>query len=90
MSLEEFDREVARVVAKNGEFDAVNALLQPDNDGTNACAFLSIKIANEIYRLFQEGRCDDKQFVENVCAEAERIIIDLPFAINPYRNIEEF
>lgn len=89
-SLEEFDREVARVVAKNGEFDAENALSQPDNDGTNACAFLSIKIANEIYRLFQEGRCDDKQFVENVCAETERIIIDLPFAINPYRNIEEF
>ena len=89
-SLEEFDREVARVVAKNGEFDAENALSQPDNDGTNACAFFSIKIANEIYRLFQEGRCDDKQFVENVCAETESIIIDLPFAINPYRNIEEF
>ena len=58
---------MARVVAKNGEFDAVNALLQPDNDGTNACVFLSIKIANKIYGLFQEGRCDDKQFVENVC-----------------------
>ena len=71
-SLEEFDREVAWVVAKNGEFDAVNVVLQPDNDGTNECVFLSIKIANEIYRLFQEGRRDDNpcrtRHMQNLCS----------------------
>ena len=65
-SLEEFDHKVAEMVYKNGEFAAKNALPQPDNDGTNACAFLSVKIANEIYGLYQEGRCDNKQFVENI------------------------
>lgn len=78
------------MVYKNGDFAAQNAFPQPDNDGTNACAFLSIKIANEIYGLYQEGRCDNKQFVENICEETERIITNFPFLINPYRNIEEF
>ena len=89
-SLAEFDHKVAEMVYKNGDFAAQNAFPQPDNDGTNACAFLSIKIANEIYGLYQEGRCDNKQFVENICEETERIITNFPFLINPYRNIEEF
>ena len=75
-SLEEFDHKVAEMVYKNREFAAKNAFPQPDNDGTNASPFLNIKIANEIY-----GRCDNKQFVENICEETERIITNFPFLI---------
>ena len=79
----EFDHKVAEMVYKNGEFAAQNAFPQPDNDGTNACAFLSIKIANEIDGLYQEGRCDNKQFLPvNICEENERIITNFPFLIH--------
>ena len=86
-SLECFDSNVAHIVAKDGN---CAELSQPDNNGSNACAFLSVQIAHEIHRLHQEEKGSSNRVWQSICNVAERVILELPRVINPHRKVEEF
>ena len=61
----------------------------PDNDGTNACAFLCVKIAHEICKFREEAIGGSKKLWQNICEVAENVITEFPRVVNPYRNCEE-
>ena len=84
--LEEYDRKVAQIVSRGGEVPGEVL----DNDGTNACAFLSVKIAHEIHRLQEETNGSDELVWKRMCDEAERAINEFPRMVNPYRKLEQF
>ena len=51
----------------------------PENDGTNACAFLALKLCIELYNR----KCPDLMQICN------QVIWDFPSVINPYRSVEK-
>ena len=57
-------------------------LQAPENDGTNACAFLSLKIADTILNL------GDSLSLDLLKHKVEDIIINFPKPINEFRNVE--
>ena len=61
----------------------------PDNDGTNACAFLCVKIAHEIHKFREEAIGGSKKLWQNICEVAENVITEFPRVVNPYKNCEE-
>ena len=62
---------------------------RPANDGTNACAFLSVKMADEIHKLTEKYGANSNGVWLNVCKVAERVISEFPCLINPHRDIGE-
>ena len=82
-SLERFDLKMAaeleRPCLKPLQMKAL-----PVNDGTNACAFLSVSIAE---RILNKSEIDD--FFENLPDAVESIIWSLPAEINNHRNLEK-
>ena len=55
----------------------------PVNDGTNACAYLSVSTAE---RILNKSEIDD--FFENLPDAVESIIWSLPAEINNHRDLE--
>ena len=82
-SLEHFDQKVAaeleRPCLKPLQMKAL-----PVNDGTNACVFLSVSIAE---RILHESEIDD--FFENLPDAVESTIWSLPVKINNHRDLEK-
>lgn len=81
-SLERFDLKMAaeleRPCLKPLQMKAL-----PVNDGTNACAYLSVSTAE---RILNKSEIDD--FFENLPDAAESIIWSLPAEINNHRDLE--
>ena len=55
----------------------------PPNDGSNCCAFLSVKNASEI--LFKH-----RNFFKTIKKSAENIIIQFPSKVNAYREFDKY
>ncbi|KAM7449287.1 hypothetical protein ABFA07_002841 [Porites harrisoni] len=85
--LEQYDKKIADIVARGGK---VPYDVPPDNDGSNACAFLSVKIAHEIYQLRKEAYRGNKNLWQSICHTAEKVVEEFPCLVNPYRNSEEY
>ena len=62
---------------------------RPDNDGTNACAFLSVQIAHAIHQLHAESRESMDRICQDIVRVSEEVIKKLPLTINQYRNKEQ-
>ncbi|KAJ7391283.1 hypothetical protein OS493_019415 [Desmophyllum pertusum] len=74
------------IAAKDGNCPELS---QPDNDGSNACAFLSVQIADEIHRLHQVGKGNNNGVWTKICDASEWVIMELPRVINSHRQVEE-
>ena len=83
-ALEIKDAEVAANCA-NGK--SAPGFLQVQNDGTNACAFLAIKIADRIINVFDEKIPVDG--LKKIAQTVEEVIWFLLTAINNFRQVEE-
>lgn len=86
-SLEAFDCNVAKIAANDANFPKLS---HPDNDGSNACAFLSVQIADKIHCLHQDQKGRNSGVWQCICDVAERVITESPCLINPHRKVEEF
>ncbi|CAH3190164.1 unnamed protein product, partial [Porites evermanni] len=86
-SLEAFDCNVAKIAANDANFPKLS---HPDNDGSNACAFLSVQIADKIHCLHQDQKGRKSGVWQCICDVAERVITESPRLINPHRKVEEF
>ena len=78
---------MAKIAANDANFPK---LFHPDNDGSNACAFLSVQIADKIHCLHQDQKGRNSGVWQCICDVAERVITESPRLINPLRKVEEF
>ena len=81
-ALEHFDQKVA--VEFQEQAKSLQSSVMPINDGTNACAFLSIGVAESIIQ-----KLEGEVFFEKLPAAVESIIWSLPEKINERRNALE-
>ena len=86
-SLEAFDCNVAKIAANDANFPQLS---HPDNDGSNACAFLSVQIADKIHCLHQDQKGRNSGVWQCICDVAERVITESTRLINPHKKVEEF
>ena len=84
-ALEYHDEMVARNVQHGKHTSDIVAAPPIHNDGTNACAFLSVMIAHKIHQVAGNGR----PAWPEMCEVAEKVIDELPKKINSHRNVEE-
>ncbi|CAH3176865.1 unnamed protein product [Porites lobata] len=85
--LKAFDCNVAKIAANDANFPKLS---HPDNDGSNACAFLRVQIADKIHCLHQDQKRRNSGVWQCICDVAERVITESPRLINPHRKVEEF
>ena len=63
----------------------------PDNDGTNACAFLCVQLAHQLHKVHEKSQGGDSNSIWlEVCDIAEKVIVGYPRLINPHRDIGRF
>ena len=86
-ALEVFDCNVAQLAANDSNFPEFS---YPDNDGSNACAFLSVQIADKTHCLYQDEKGRKSGVWQCICDVAERVITEFPRLIKPHRKLEEF
>ena len=79
-ALEHFDQKVA--VEFQEQAKSLQSNVMPINDGTNACAFLSIGVAESIIQ-----KLEGEVFFEKLPAAVESIIWSLPEKINEHRDM---
>ena len=79
-ALEQFDQKVA--VEFQEQAKSLQSNVMPINDGTNACAFLSIGVAESIIQ-----KLEGEVFFEKLPAAVESIIWSLPEKINEHRDM---
>ena len=79
-ALEEFDQSLAGKL--EGDVESLQSENMPVNDATNACAFLSIGIAESI--LYES---ETEEFFENLPKAVELTILSLPERINEHRDL---
>ena len=79
-ALEEFDQRLAAKL--EGDVESLQSEIMPVNDATNACAFLSIGIAESI--LYES---ETEEFFENLPKAVELTILSLPERINEHRDL---
>ena len=84
-AVEQFDQKLANHLHEGGHEEAVQAGSILSNDGTNGCAFLSVKIVDII---LTEIRTEGNLFAK-VAGPTEDTIWLLPEKINPYRNLSK-
>lgn len=84
-AVEQFDQKLATHLHEAGHGEAVQAGAVLSNDGTNACAFLSVKIVDTI--LTEIGAEGD--VFAKVAATTEDTIWLLPEKINAYRDLSK-
>ena len=60
----------------------------PDNDGSNACVFLCLRICHELWNLVHVQQRSSSTILERIPAIAESVIWNLPFKINKLRNTD--
>ena len=84
-AVEQFDQKLATHLHEAGHEESVQAGSVLSNDGTNACAFLSVKIVDTILtEIGTEGDAFAK-----VAGTTEDIIWLLPEKINAYRDLSK-
>lgn len=79
-ALEKFDVRVATGMEKHCKIR--ESMTTPSNDGTNACAFLSVGVAESILHDIET-----EAFFENLPKAVEVIILSLPEKINEHRDM---
>ena len=79
-ALEEFDARVAAGMEKHCK--TKESVITPSNDGTNACAFLSVGVAESILH-----DTETEAFFENLPKAVEVTILSLPEEINEHRDM---
>ena len=79
-ALEHFDQKMA--VEFQEQAKSLQSNVMPINDGTNACAFLSIDVAESIIQ-----KLEGEVFFEKLPAAVESIIWSLPEKINEHRDM---
>lgn len=79
-ALEHFDQKMA--VEFQEQAKSLQSNVMPINDGTNACAFLSIGVAESIIQ-----KLEGEVFFEKLPAAVESIIWSLPEKINEHRDM---
>ena len=79
-ALEEFDQRLAAKL--EGDVESLQSEIMPVNDATNACAFLSIGVAESI--LYES---ETEEFFENLPKAVELTILSLPEGINEHRDL---
>ena len=81
-AVEQFDEELVSQFEERGSNDIVQMNSTPSNDGTNACAFLSVAVADIIFKL-DKGDAFFTRLAESV----EQTIWFLPEKINAHRDL---
>ena len=79
-ALEEFDARVAAGMEEN--FKPIESVTMPSNDGTNACAFLSVGVTESILHDTETGAV-----FENLPKAVVVTILSLPEQINEHRDM---
>ena len=79
-ALEEFDARVAAGMEES--FKLKESVTSPSNEGTNACAFLSVGVAESILH-----DTETEAFFENLPKAVEVTILSLPEEINEHRDM---
>ena len=79
-ALEEFDARAAAGMEES--FKLKESVTSPSNDGTNACAFLSVGVAESI--LYDT---ETEAFFENLPKAVEVTILSLPEEISEHRDM---
>ena len=84
-AVQQFDQNFAARLEESGCEEPVQPESVPSNDGTNACAFLAVKIVD---RILTEIGTDGEVFAD-IADAAEETIWLLPEKINEYRDISK-
>ena len=79
-ALEEFDARVAAGMEKHCK--TKESMTTPSNDGTNACAFISVAVAESILH-----NTETEAFFENLPKAVEVTILSIPEEINEHRDM---
>ena len=82
-ALEQFDQKVAEELQEQAK--SLQSNVMPINDGTNACAFLCIGVAENILQ-----EIETEVFFENLPTAVESIIWSLPEKINEHRDLGKY
>ena len=85
-SLEKFDREIAERISADGS--DIPQYVAPANDGTNACAFLCAKIAQDLHMSEEKQNGHIQQLFTKLPSMVEKVISELPPVINKVRTME--
>ena len=85
-SLEKFDRKIAERISADGS--DIPQYVAPANDGTNACAFLCAKIAQDLHMSEEKQNRHIQQLFSKLPSMVEQIICELPLEINKVRTME--
>ena len=81
-AVEQFDEQLASQFEERGSNDIVQMNSTPSNDGTNACAFLSVAVADVIFMLDKGD-----EFFTRLAESVEQTIWFLPEKINAHRDV---
>ena len=81
-AVEQCDEQLASQFEERGSNDIVQMNSTPSNDRTNACAFLSVAVADIIFML---GKGDE--FLTRLAESVEETIWFLPETINAHRDV---
>lgn len=80
--MEQFDEQLVSQFEERGSNDIVQMNSTPSNDGTNACAFLSVAVADIIF-ILDKG----DEFFTRLAESVEQTIWFLPEKINAHRDL---
>ena len=63
----------------------------PDNDGSNACAYLCVQLAHQLHKVHEKIQGGDPNNIWLVVGDiAERVIAGYPCVIKPQRDMGRF